>query len=458
MSRALLFKECLDSCGMIDLSFHGARYTWVNKQEVGFVIQEWLDKAFANCAWSKLYPEANMQHLTRIHSDHCPILLSFVNPPELHLPRPFRFQQFWLSHPQFGKLQSDNWLEHYELDANLQNFTEVVKIWNKEVFGNIFQRKARIEARLNGIQKALANGPSSFLLNLEKQLREDYWEVSHEEEELWSIKSREEEITVLLREGYCTLFETSHVSESVGCYDESSCFLSMGKQLSVILWLIVIHLLFSTGYGDYGRTPTGTGSSSGGFNSEEASRDAYAALKSNRFPDSSALRRSDRVDVDVDSDSIPEFNEPVGLQAEAQDGGVMMLPNFNGERDDENSEVYVEVRRLRFSSGAHDVVTYGILSKLLAVSHSEVPGLESGSRRLSLSSGALDVVPCGIWSSLWAVTDSEVPDLESGSRRWSTPGASTSSQVARSSNQRPIELGFAILLGSITAVVSIGVG
>ena len=232
----------------------------------------------------------------------------------------------------------------------------------------------------------------------------------------------------------------------------------MGKQLSVILWLIVIHLLFSTGYGDYGRTPTGTGSSSGGFNLEEASQDAYAALKSNRFPDSSALRRSDRVDVGVDSDSIPEFNEPVGLQAEAQDGGVMMLPNFNGERDDENGEVYVEVRRLRFSSGAQDVVTYEILSSLLAVSHSEVPGLESGSRRLSLSSGALDVVACGLWSSLWAVTDSEVPDLESGRRRWSTPGAGTSSQVARSSNQRLIELGFAILLGSITAVVSIGVG
>ncbi|XP_075662831.1 uncharacterized protein LOC142632281 isoform X2 [Castanea sativa] len=234
----------------------------------------------------------------------------------------------------------------------------------------------------------------------------------------------------------------------------------MGKQLSVILWLIVIHLLFSTGYGDYDCTPIGTGSSSGGFNSEEASRDAYAALKSNRFPDSSALRRSDRADVvvDVDSDSIPEFNEPVGLQAEAQDGGVMMLPNFNGERGDENSEEYVEVQRRRFSSGAQDVVTYRILSSLLAVSHSEVPGLESGSRRLSLSSGALDVVAYEVWSSLWVVSNSEVPDLESGRRRWSTPGASTSSQVARSSNKRLIELGFAILLGSITAVVSIGVG
>ena len=40
----------------------------------------------------------------------------------------------------------------------------------------------------------------------------------------------------------------------------------------------------------------------------------------------------------------------------------------------------------------------------------------------------------------------------------STPGAGTSSQVARSSNQRLIELGFTILLGSITAAVSIGVG
>ena len=40
MNRALRFKDCLDLCGMIDLGFHGARYTWVNKQEVGYIIQE----------------------------------------------------------------------------------------------------------------------------------------------------------------------------------------------------------------------------------------------------------------------------------------------------------------------------------------------------------------------------------------------------------------------------------
>ncbi|XP_030958287.1 uncharacterized protein LOC115980148 [Quercus lobata] len=174
---------------MIDLGFHGARYTWVNKQDEGFFIQEWLDRAFANCAWSNLYPEATVRHLTRIHSDHCPILLSLEKTPELQLPRPFRFQPMWMSHPFFGKLLSGNWTDQQELEGNLQKFTEVVKRWNKEIFGNIFQRKARIEARLKGIQKALAYGPSRFLIRLEKQLSEEYWEVSQQEEEFWSVKS-----------------------------------------------------------------------------------------------------------------------------------------------------------------------------------------------------------------------------------------------------------------------------
>ena len=83
-----------------------------------------MDRAFANCDWSNLYLKANVRHLTRIHSDHCPILLFFENPPELHLPRPFRFQPVWMSHPLFGKLLLDNWTDHFDLEGNLQQFTE----------------------------------------------------------------------------------------------------------------------------------------------------------------------------------------------------------------------------------------------------------------------------------------------------------------------------------------------
>ena len=43
-----MFKECLDSCGMVDLGFHGPRFTRVNKRKVRHFIQERLDMGFAN--------------------------------------------------------------------------------------------------------------------------------------------------------------------------------------------------------------------------------------------------------------------------------------------------------------------------------------------------------------------------------------------------------------------------
>jgi hypothetical protein len=40
--------NCLNTCGMIDLGFHGLRYTWSNLREVRYLIQERLDRGFAN--------------------------------------------------------------------------------------------------------------------------------------------------------------------------------------------------------------------------------------------------------------------------------------------------------------------------------------------------------------------------------------------------------------------------
>ena len=99
--RVQFFKECLDSCGMVDLGFHGPRFTWVNKREVGHYIQERLDRGFANAMWRGLYPEASIHHLTCTHSDHCPVLLKLVEHGPSCFSRPFRFQPMWMSHPLF---------------------------------------------------------------------------------------------------------------------------------------------------------------------------------------------------------------------------------------------------------------------------------------------------------------------------------------------------------------------
>ena len=50
VNKSLLFKECLDNCGMIDIGFSSPRFTWTNKREVQTLIQERIDRFFVNAS------------------------------------------------------------------------------------------------------------------------------------------------------------------------------------------------------------------------------------------------------------------------------------------------------------------------------------------------------------------------------------------------------------------------
>lgn len=168
----------------------------------------------------------------------------------------------------FPKVVSDSWEDDRVLKGNIEVFTREVLIWNKDVFGNIFHRKNRTEARLRGIQASLADGHSEYLLNLEEVLRKEYLEILQQEEEFWSVKSRlnwliqgdrntkffhssalirrkrnriaslkdsqgnwvhdEEEVASLLREGFYELFSTSAVcvQRDLWTIPSWSCFLN----------------------------------------------------------------------------------------------------------------------------------------------------------------------------------------------------------------------------------------
>ena len=77
------------------------------------------------------------------------------------------------------------------------NFFEYnAKEWNKNCFGDIYQRKRRILARLEGIQKAQDNLYSFNLERLEEKLQLDYQNILKQEEILWYQKSISNWITL----------------------------------------------------------------------------------------------------------------------------------------------------------------------------------------------------------------------------------------------------------------------
>lgn len=114
-----------------------------------------------------MYPKAAIHHLAYTDFDHCPILLKCETSPMIRLARPFSFQPMWMSYLLFSKVVSDAWVDDMVLRMNIEKFTEDVRIWNKDMFGNLFHRKNRVEAR-----------------------RREYFDILQQEEEFWSIKSR----------------------------------------------------------------------------------------------------------------------------------------------------------------------------------------------------------------------------------------------------------------------------
>lgn len=75
-----------------------------------------------------------------------------------------------MEHPNFEELFTNNWdfANHHFLKGR-EMFLANIKFWSN-VFGNLNKQKKQLIARINGIQRALANRHSHFLFNLEKEL------------------------------------------------------------------------------------------------------------------------------------------------------------------------------------------------------------------------------------------------------------------------------------------------
>ncbi|KAL6204037.1 hypothetical protein ACLB2K_021307 [Fragaria x ananassa] len=123
-------RSWVDSFGLVDLGFQGPEFTWTDKR-----VRERLDRSFCTDAWRIMFLEAFVQHLPRMKSDHCPLLLQlFFNVVSLGINKPFRFQAMWFQQEFYNDFVKDKWQSYNgDVHCKVNKLVGDLQEWNSKV-------------------------------------------------------------------------------------------------------------------------------------------------------------------------------------------------------------------------------------------------------------------------------------------------------------------------------------
>lgn len=102
--------------------------------------------------WRLAFLDAFVETLNRVSSDHSPLFLHCGVTTGAPINRPFRFMASWVEHPNYQIVVEKAWQRRTNgILSKLNQVRNDSITFNKEVFGNIFQRKSWVEGRLRGV-------------------------------------------------------------------------------------------------------------------------------------------------------------------------------------------------------------------------------------------------------------------------------------------------------------------
>lgn len=155
------FNDFIGKNNLRELDRAGPRYTWSNKQECPIFAK--LDRILVTTDWETRFPLCLAWSLTRVGSDHSPIIL---DTGEHGAPRPryFHFENHWASREGFKEMITEKWMEScnrrpeefYSLDGwhgSLCLLRQHLKGWNIQLIGQQKREKTRLLNELETIDR-----------------------------------------------------------------------------------------------------------------------------------------------------------------------------------------------------------------------------------------------------------------------------------------------------------------
>lgn len=192
------FQEVVQYCSMIDMSYHGPKFTWTNKRDFELICKK-LDRTLMNSVWMQSFPQSHCVFEAGGCSDHLRCRIQ-INSGELKPKRPFKFVNAVVESPEFLPLVERFWAETpaiynstsaiFRLSKKLKELKPALRSLSRAHVGDITRRTKEVFEQLCASQQRTLSTPSQAHLAAEKMLYERWSRLSSIEEKVLSQKAK----------------------------------------------------------------------------------------------------------------------------------------------------------------------------------------------------------------------------------------------------------------------------
>ncbi|KAM6555571.1 hypothetical protein CsatB_002590 [Cannabis sativa] len=169
----------LAKCGLVDMGYEGARFTWCNKHTNGSFLQERLDRMVCSSSWHLMFSNSYVSHLKLWGSDHRPLLTCILRACESRrCPKQkgwFHFEMAWANDPGCREIIVDHWGSSESTDIGgvqqkIKGVSGALNDWNGMVFKRTLEAIRKKKKELEVLDSNLNDSNWLSYKKLEKEL------------------------------------------------------------------------------------------------------------------------------------------------------------------------------------------------------------------------------------------------------------------------------------------------
>ncbi|XP_020700937.1 uncharacterized protein LOC110112892 [Dendrobium catenatum] len=144
---------------LIDPWFVGPAFTWTNNKDAGSKIFSRLDRFIVSSDIMDEFQGLRVRHLSRLVSDHCPILCSIFAETKINYSPWFRFEDVWVNYPKARQLVMDKWndgdhgSEAVQLQRKYSRTLKALFFWSRNKFKMINKQKDELDSEIQKLQE-----------------------------------------------------------------------------------------------------------------------------------------------------------------------------------------------------------------------------------------------------------------------------------------------------------------